>query len=596
MFLALTAQSEYWDRRAKVLFLGTWCLRQDPPCDLDGVDFEILKTPWNDRRLFYEAAEYVDSLGECLLNAMAPILNDLHGVNFSNRYWRIVVGPWLLHLLHSAYDRHVHLCAAADRDPHFVTRLLIDDGAPPRDTMDFIDAIIGDDGNMVLISHLLRAMGRRDPEVAVSRKTGGATQQQTSSRTRSISRATLSFIGRSAELCAAVVGGRDRPSIIGLNIGFSQLLELLWTKRVRPFRLRAPVATAIPSVAMRSALEGRLRSNVSKGQGTAFEALLPGLIARFLPTCSLESYKVMRAAVGGPRRYPVCIASAISWYTDEALKLHAAEASEHGCSLVAIQHGGGYGQYLFSAPERHEIRISDRFLAWGWAEQNPERLTNIPHPNLATRARRPRKPSAGSALFVPTEHPRYLYRFHSTPVGSQWPAYFESQITFLTAFGKENRREIVFRSSIHDFGQGQYERIHHFFPDIAWDDGRPMDSWYEPSRLFIIDHLGTVILETLGRNIPTIAFWDPALWETRDAARPLFDLLRGARILWDSPRGAANHAREVLPNPESWWTLPEVQKARRAFAEVFALSNKEWASTWAERLLDSAGCRSTRPA
>ena len=34
--------------------------------------------------------------------------------------------------------------------------------------------------------------------------------------------------------------------------------------------------------------------------------------------------------------------------------------------LIIGQHGGVYGQYLFSSMEDYELNICDKYLSWGW--------------------------------------------------------------------------------------------------------------------------------------------------------------------------------------------------------------------------------------
>lgn len=80
----------------------------------------------------------------------------------------------------------------------------------------------------------------------------------------------------------------------------------------------------------------------------------------------------------------------------------------------------------------------------------------------------------------------------------------------------------------------------------------------------------TGFLETLGRNIPTIMFWNPKHWELRPSAQPYFDLLKEAGILHETPEAAAARAAEVWDDVAGWWNQPEVQDARRCFCDRFA--------------------------
>ena len=52
---------------------------------------------------------YVDDLYENVLAELATALNVIHGKRYSLRYWRILIGPWLLHFIPAVYDRYRHI-------------------------------------------------------------------------------------------------------------------------------------------------------------------------------------------------------------------------------------------------------------------------------------------------------------------------------------------------------------------------------------------------------------------------------------------------------------------------------------------------------
>src|SRR2546427_2927490 len=108
MFLATTALSEFWDKDQEILFLGSWCLRYDRRAEWESLKYQVMPCPWDDRKRFYDAAHYLDECGERILIQLTRYLNSVHGTSCSQRYWRILIGPWLIHYMHVAYDRYIH--------------------------------------------------------------------------------------------------------------------------------------------------------------------------------------------------------------------------------------------------------------------------------------------------------------------------------------------------------------------------------------------------------------------------------------------------------------------------------------------------------
>jgi len=389
-------------------------------------------------------------------------------------------------------------------------------------------------------------------------------------------------------------------------MGRGALWRLAWRSglRVLPFELRpqwpfdVPLTPSDPArrrlaPAILSALQPGLADAVPNTDEPFVRIFATLLLPTALPTLYLEGYRQARQAVlrGCPTPPPVIVSA--DWHFHEPFKFLAAEAAARGSRLVAVQHGGGYGLSRAAPLERHEALVSDAYVVWGWArDADPPpagaRHVDVPHPKLSrllSMGRADRRPCEATAiLMVGTGHYRYLYRFHSTPVGNQWEDYFGWAARFLGALPSGVRRAVTYRGyPARRFRDGARRRIASQAPEVRWDDGsRPLSACLGAARIVVIDHLSTTMLEALVANVPTVLFWDPGRWETRPSAQPLLDDLRRAGILWDAPEGAAAHVQTVYEDPRAWWQRAAVQEARQRFIERYALARADWASQWLE--------------
>ena len=103
----------------------------------------------------------------------------------------------------------------------------------------------------------------------------------------------------------------------------------------------------------------------------------------------------------------------------------------------------------------------------------------------------------------------------------------------------------------------------------------------------------TVILQTLKANFPTIAFWDPDLFDIRPDAMPLITRLREVGILHDTVDSAVQLIDEIYDDVQKWWEGPELQEARVMFCNSYAKTSDTWIKDWADHF-DSVtfnGCR-----
>jgi putative transferase (TIGR04331 family) len=320
-----------------------------------------------------------------------------------------------------------------------------------------------------------------------------------------------------------------------------------------------------------------------------FESNFFRTLPQNLPTIYLEGFNQAQCeTLRNYKEYPPVLCSATGWLFNEQFKFFAAESEEKGSRLVAVQHGGGDGEYRFAPIELHMCRLSETFMVWGWKDQDEAALKNLPSPRISSFisdcSETGRQQKEGPVLFIATSHLRYLYRFHSCPVGGQLEDYWDWQLRFLASAPVKLRKVVLYRAYHTDYGWCARQRISDRFPEVQSDDSPSIDQRIRESRLIVIDHLSTSLLESFTANVPTVLYWNPARWEVREEAEADFQKLRDAGILWDSPEEAASHVSAVFDEPWEWWGQEAVQSARSSFLEGHGLGRKDWTRHWVKSL------------
>jgi putative transferase (TIGR04331 family) len=587
VFLATTRLSEFWKTDEEILFLGAWCLRHDRQKEWEGLKYQVLPSPWDDRKRFYDACAYLDESYERLLGHLCEYLNAVHGVSFSLRYWRILIGPWLLHSLHVAYDRYICLLEAFHSDPNLQT-IVMDTQSfrVPGTAMESRNWGICDPFNLQIISQLLSAMGYVFPSHSFPdgwEKSGTHVGQRLSRR---IAKGVISVLW---ETISRVKSTDDQIALCYMYWPLHQVLELVWQTRFQavPYEGKTDWSLTLPEPVFDERRSGLARIP----SGDEFEKAFIRSLPQNFPVVYLEGFQGVREKIlEKARTFPPVIVSAVGWwFISEPFKFMAAEASQRGSRLVTVQHGGGYGISRYHPCEEHESRIADSYMVWGWAGQESQSIRNLPNPKLSSlllehSAHRDRNKNT-TILFVATDCPRSLHRFQSNPTGNQWINYIDWERRFLEAVPADLRSAMLFRP--HKNGADVIKgELTPKFPEIGWDAGGTFYQRLRTSRLLVIDHPGTTPLEAFAANIPTILFWDPQRWEMRQEVEPQMENLRKEGVLHDSPEAAAAKVAEIYHDPWIWWGSSEVQRARRDFADRFALARKDWVDHWANALAE----------
>jgi putative transferase (TIGR04331 family) len=580
VFLATTALGDFWDTRGRMVFLGSWCLRYDRRAQWSSLAYEVMPSPWDDRKRLYDAARYLDEVGERMLDRLTEYLNTTHDVSHDRRYWRILLGPWLIVYLHALYDRYVCLEEAFKTYRELET-LVLDPRCfrTPPVAAEAVRALCDDAYNLQVYSQVLAALGHAFPSRPLpeeSRPTRApGPRPGWKGRARALSRRGVRLLERAAER----LGRRGWVAVSDLALPPSTRWRLALRSGLRLVPLMPEWDVDPDGVAV--VFDRRRTGLAALPASDPFERVLVQTLPQNLPAAYLEAYARAREATRRRHpRPPAAIVTETGWYSSEPFKYLAAESAAQGTRLVASQHGLAYGMYRFMPYYLHELRVSDTFLAWGWAPPESERHRNWPSPGLSVLAPRRRPPARETVLMLATSQPPYLYLFHSSPVGSQWEEYFEWQRRFLHALSPRSRAAVRFRPHVDDHHHSVWARIADRFPDVRLDDGRPVGKAMARSRMVVLDHPGTSLLESMRADVPTVAFWDSQRWEMREEAEPSVEALRRAGIVWHSPDEAAMQVTRVFDDPWEWWARADIRAVREAFVGRYALGRRDWERAW----------------
>ena len=94
--LITTSIQELWGNSKNVIFLGEWCKKYDQKKIWNNLEFETMKHHWTNYEKLYFDRENIMVIYEKILNLLVKKLNAHHKTNHSSRYWRIIIGPWLV--------------------------------------------------------------------------------------------------------------------------------------------------------------------------------------------------------------------------------------------------------------------------------------------------------------------------------------------------------------------------------------------------------------------------------------------------------------------------------------------------------------------
>lgn len=566
-FLITTADERSWRVDRPVLFLGGWCRLHDRRNVWRNLDATVAPAYGWGRGQQDTDYTYVQGLYEQLLVELSAVLNSYHGTNHSLRYWRILLGLWLCRFTSIAFNRWATLQFVLQH--HAITGTVVLDFPKEQvianDSDAFTYAYIGDAWNHALCGRILSGwtdvrIERVAADVAIE-----STRISMPAAPVTLKRRLKKIAARMASKLSSTLSRPTDALVISSYLPLKQDLRLQLALGQIPKLWRTP---ATPRVAPDFQARDRLRLNTDGHDG--FEQCIRTLIPEQIPVCYLEGYPALLGTVAKlpwPKN-PKVIFTGNRFDTDEIFKAWTAAKVEEGAPYVIGQHGGYYGTARYSPSETHEVATADRYLTWGWTENNSK---HYPAAALKVIGLSPGRwnPSGGLLLItVSGDHP-------DTPWDqtSGFAKYLEQQFVFIETLSPHINKKAIVR--LHAWRRyltwSEENRWRTHIPDAQLDLGdRPIQLLIGQSRLTVHSYNSTGILETLALNIPTLCFWNTEHWGLRPSAQPYFDRLKQAGVFHDTPESAAAKVAEVWDDVAGWWNRPEVQEARRYFCERFA--------------------------
>lgn len=313
----------------------------------------------------------------------------------------------------------------------------------------------------------------------------------------------------------------------------------------------------------------------------AFRELLDRVLWATLPHSISRNFPTLEKAARGRRYYPGRLLVDQVATQDDGMRTIIAMAHEKGEKLVGAQHGGAFGTArAMMAQAETEYRFHG-FLTWGWTAQGDcaGRFIPVPSPQ-ASRLRNRHRERAAEVLLVGTGMGIHGIRLGWLPKPMQCFDYRDDKIRFLLGLAQDVRTRSLYRPFLRrlsDIEDGRY--VFAASPETGELTGE-LEPRLLGCRLLVIDHPGTTMIMALAANVPTILFWDPAVWPLCRQAEPVFDALRQAGILFHDPVAAATQANRVWNDVPGWWQSPERQQARRHWVSVYARTSRVWWLHW----------------
>ena len=549
MVLVTTAITEALpsDTSEEILFLGEWCRNYKNQVVMD--------TCLNDREKFGRDYDYLDDFYERILISLSNSLNEYHGINNSSRYWRIVLGHWLLTYVSAVWNRWEDLRIAFD-NYKFDKTYLISVSTKNRTPISHRDAfnLIDKDHlwNHKLYAKILTNSYSGNIEfvnIDVS-KTKHIEKSFNNNRVYKAKYIVASFFDK---LLGKVI---KNQKIILVNSYFNFMSLVKISLKLRQFpRLYSEFDENIdmPEESSRSKIFLSLNCK------NEFEKFVLNNIVPDIPIPYIEGYcKILERSTS---LFPYCdvIFTANAHLYNELFKIWCAEKVGSGKKLIVSDHGGAIG--LNHDNFSHEDKISDIHVVWH--KSLNDRQVQMP-PNILVGRKIKNKKSINSLSIIGVEFPLYVRRHNSGTISSLTLDDYRQKVKFIKGLSTSVIKYVKVRIKS-DRNWNTRQRYADEFGIEKISIQQTLVDEYSNSKIIVCTYPQTTFLEAMHSGVPTILLYKDAFWDLRREFNDLIQVLIDANIVFSDPILASNHINKVWKSPGIWWNSVKVKSARERF-------------------------------
>jgi putative transferase (TIGR04331 family) len=585
LLLVTTALEKTWGCEEDILFLGEWCRRYLRQEAYDHRKYEVVRNHWDDRDKLESDESNLRHLHDTLVKSLTVVLNDIHSVSYSERYWQILLDPWLVYYVAIIWDRWecIRICLKEYQPTKTFNVVAKSESKVPRDHAAALELYLDDIWNHQIYVDILSQIEPQKCEVIfldIESELPDPVEVGVGSNPSSGKWVVIKFIddvlSKFSSGSGISFGGFISPFLLQaklqLRLGQIPISNFSLIKDLRP-------AYGLSDKSLRKRASDLLGDNSPQTDG--FQNFLISRLLFDAPSSILEDFGQLRRAANLDKRRPRVILSSYYHWTSDPFKAWVADRVENGAQLVIVEHGGAIVP-RFDIMD-FEDRIADKKITW-YKPYLPNQVRLPAAKLIGSKVTKLRRGSGCWCLIVGFENPRYVYRATAAPHAGQCLAMYSSIVKLIETISSEELKASVKIRPYPNMGWDLEARFQDELGTRYIQNDCSLYQAYNDAKVIVCTYPNTTLSEGMVSGRPTLLLYEKSLWELHDHFKPLLEVLRRAKIVHDDPVSLSTHLDKIWSDPESWWSSIDVVRAREAFSDMVISVPEDAIQKWVKFL------------
>jgi putative transferase (TIGR04331 family) len=532
----------------------------------------ILNYHWDDYDKLKKDYNYLNELQLKLIDKIGEFLNIFHKTSHSNKYWEILIGDWIYTYCVIIFDRWEMTTSLQNLNKNITIELknYFEKDMLAQSVDELNNLLYLNDYNSYLFSKILNHRFLENKNFSIILKD---IEPKEFFLNKLKFRQKPSIKNKLLKIYNFVFSKKLRNqkfALIRTYLGKKELIKLNFKLLQIPNFVPNNYYNCEPDIELRKKIKLNLYANNS------FEKFLIENIFLFLPISYLEGFQIEKKKLyqlnlpSNPKKIFSC-----NILSKSLLKRYCADKIENGSKLILGTHGGSYGHYDLHSSEKHEIKISDQYLTWGWKNKAITKVTPFgiirPQIKFLTKKKTNRLTVIIPAIAIFEKN----IESHISLIKNK-KLIFKPVFKILDNLDSDlKKKNLLLRFYNRNFGCNEFDIFNKKYPLINKDKMEiKFEKLLSETKIFLSPYIGTGYLETLSLNITTIVFNSKDnSYLIRDDAKKHYNKLKRAKIFFDDEKQLANHINYVWKDVDSWWKSQDVQKIVKDFCKEYAHNN-----------------------
>jgi len=540
------------------IFLRNWQNKQLKSSTL----VVVADHPWKNFEKLHSDTVILDDLYNRIISTLTIRLNNIHELNYSEKSWKAIIGPWLYNFISVIFERWINMNFVMEnyKIHKILVTTLIPQNQIANDYNSFTRLALSHKWNEEIYIQIAKYFYSCDIE-----ESDNLYYQNEINIERKINQSTsiINFFKIIYIKLIKIFLQNKGIMFFGANITNRNIIKFSYENK------SIPIIPFAKEFNYKNEYKSNLRDeNFKFDYKNNFEKYLCLILFKHIPFNFLENFhnqkNISLKYFGSNLNLKYIITS--SGYYHDLFSFYLADSINKSIKIVGLQHGGGYGSALKSFNENFEIQITDIFLSWGWQKKFSNvmpfyyikksiNINNIPKDKCTIFL----NANDMYSLRVSTES--YIHNINPTKD-------YNSIIKMTQIITNYIGNNILFRGYPLDYGWNDRDYLQDNLGYINWDATSSINEIFNKSKLLIFNLNSTGYLEALISNFPTILILTEER-KIRIEAVSFFELLKKNKILFDNFEDATQHILNIWNKIDEWWLSEDLQKDLLIFTHNF---------------------------